>query len=78
MVSHIMERDDVKLGAFVEWAIAIGVNKSNEIENDPARFDETKLFYANRTRKSSRDTIKSLKDQLAEAQALIESLKNAA
>ena len=65
MVAQIMERDDVKLGAFVEWAIAIGVNESNKQANDDARFDVMKLHYATHRRASSRVTINTLRNENA-------------
>jgi len=71
MVGDIMSADDVKLGAFIEWSIAIGVNKANELAGRVERFDETRLHYANHTRKSSRVTINAMRDENAELREMI-------
>jgi hypothetical protein len=78
MIGTIMQRDDVKLGAFVEWACAIGVNEANKEAGIDERFDVMKLHYANHKRANNRQALRNenqeLRDMLKAQQAMIEQL----
>jgi hypothetical protein len=76
LVRRVTERDEVKLGEFVQWCIAVGVNASNLTDDNgnPMRYDLTLLTP--RPRKQ-RETVADMRKQLAAMQAELAALRAA-
>ena len=70
MLETLLKRDNLKIGDWLPWAIAVGINESGlkDANGDPLKYDLTKLQPLVR---KPREKVSDLREQLRQTQLLM-------